>query len=434
MDTSPSEHIVITCGSDGSVRCWDYHLGVLLFSEQYPVPARALKWVPLTVDPTARTVVVGFQDGIIRVLKVVEKSKGEPYNGFKRKMVFKPHNSPILDLSFSPNSPILASTSGDGTVFFFDTRSKFSKNNSWIPLKFVRILPIIDGINGAQLPDPTPMSTHASKIVCEKLSWRLNYKRNNHNLSNALIIDTGDVNCNGDTNDLINIAGNSNNNNSDNDNDKGEDTAVCVCSDGIIREYSLSTIIKGQHELSSILELSTYETIVRTVEHTIRLPVGFPNHHQSQSQHQLQSQAIALALSPSLSLSSPPSVHGYATPTTARTRNGSALYALPHTVCHYLSLSLALSITVCLCFPLSPTLFYFLSFSFSFSFSVFQRISLSVSLIFSFSNTLFLFFSVFLSLSLNLNTSTAYNIIYIILVIDFTLRLCQFYSILAMTK
>ena len=345
MDTSPSEHIVITCGSDGSVRCWDYHLGVLLFSEQYPVPARALKWVPLTVDPTARTVVVGFQDGIIRVLKLVEKSKGEPYNGFKRKMVFKPHNSPILDLSFSPNSPIFASTSGDGTVFFFDTRSKFSKNNSWIPLKFVRILPIIDGINGAQIPDPTPMSTNASKIVCEKLSWRLNYKRNNNNLSNALIIDTGDGNGNGngnnDTNGVINIANNSNINTNiiTNDNEKGEDTAVCVCSDGIIREYSLSTIIKEQHELSSIVEISTYETIVRTVEHTIRLPVGFPNHHQSQSHHQRyqsQSQAVALALSPSLSLSlsSPPSVRGYATPTTARTRNGSALYALPHTVCH----------------------------------------------------------------------------------------------------
>ena len=372
MDTSPSEHIVITCGSDGSVRCWDYHLGVLLFSEQYPVPARALKWVPLTVDPTARTVVVGFQDGIIRVLKLVEKSKGEPYNGFKRKMVFKPHNSPILDLSFSPNSPIFASTSGDGTVFFFDIRSKFSKNNSWIPLKFVRILPIIDGINGAQIPDPTPMSTHASKIVCEKLSWRLNYRRNNNNLSNALTIDTENGHCNGnnDTNGLINIASNSNINTNDNDNDKGEDTAVCVCSDGIIREYSLSTIIKEQHELSSTLELSTYETIVRTVEHTIRLPIGFPNHHQPQPHRYSQSQAVALALSPSLSLSSPPSVHGYATPTTARTRNGSAHNALPHTVCHHLSLSHSLSIY----------LFYNVSLSLSHCLCLFPFFSLFISL------------------------------------------------------
>jgi WD40 repeat protein len=358
MDTSPSEHIVITCGSDGSVRCWDYLLGLLLFSEQYAVPARALKWVPLSVDPTARTVVVGFQDGIIRVLKLVEKAKGEPYSGFRRKMVFKPHNSPILDISFSPFSPTLASTSADGTVFFFDTRSKFSSNNSWIPLKFVRILPLVDGKNGAQNPGPAPLSSHPAKIVCEKLTWRMNYKKQDAYHDKSHIDDAGDGHGNGDGNgddnnvDSNEIKDNNSNNtvintNKDGNNNGegvGDVTAVCVCSDGIIREYSLSTIIKDHHELSLTVELSTYETVVRTVERTIRLPVGFPHHHT-------QSHSQSLPLSPYYTQSqyhSPvPSVPGYATPaaasTTAPTRNGSTLYALSHTVCYTHSFSVPLS-------------------------------------------------------------------------------------------
>ena len=349
---------MITCGSDGSVRCWDYLLGHLLFSEQYTVPARALKWAPLSVDPTARTVVVGFQNGIIRVLKLVEKAKGEPYNGFRRKMVFKPHNSPILDISFSPFSPTLASTSADGTVFFFDTRSQFSSNNSWIPLKFVRILPLVDGKNGAQNPGPAPMSFHPPKIVCERLTWRMNYKRNDDNHGDAHNDDTGDGhgNNNGDdkngdsdeikknnSNNTIRNTNNDNNNNNNAGECVGDVTAVCVCSDGIIREYSLSTIIKDQHELSLTVELSTYETVVRSVERTIRLPVGFPHHHtQSQSQslplspYHTHSHSLTHTQSHSQYHSPVPSVPGYATPaaasTTAPTRNGSALYALSHTV------------------------------------------------------------------------------------------------------
>lgn len=299
------------------------------------------------MDPTARTVVVGFQDGIIRVLKLVEKAKGEPYDGFRRKMVFKPHNSPILDISFSPFSPTLASTSADGTVFFFDTRSKFSSNNSWIPLKFVRILPLVDGKNGAQNPGPAPLSSHPPKIVCEKLTWRMNYKRNddNHDYTHTDNTEDGHGNGNGDYNngdssEIKDSKSNkpiNNSNNNGNNNYNGHVTAVCVCSDGVIREYSLSTIIKEQRELSLTVELSTYETVVCTVERTIRLPVGFPHHH-TQSQYQ------SLPLSPYHTQSQPHtqyhspvvSVPGYATPaaasTTAPTRNGSTLYALSHTV------------------------------------------------------------------------------------------------------
>lgn len=143
-------------------------------------------------------------------------------------MVFKPHNAPILDISFSPSSPLFATAGGDGTVFFFDVRSRYSTSNSWIPLKFIRITATLDGSHRI-LPPPLPSLFH--RCVCEKLSWRMDSR-------------TGD-------------------------------TAVCTCSDGVLREYSVRELVKKADELSLIVELSTYETTVSTVERVIRLPLGF---------------------------------------------------------------------------------------------------------------------------------------------------------------
>ena len=157
-----------------------------------------------------------------------EREPGEAYSAFKRKMVFKPHNAPILDASFSPSSPLFATAGGDGTVFFFDVRSRYSTNNSWIPLKFIRITAPLDVFHRT-LPPSLPSLFH--RPVCEKLSWRMDSR-------------TGD-------------------------------TAVCTCSDGVLREHSIKELIKTADELSLIVELSTYETTVSTVERIIRLPVGF---------------------------------------------------------------------------------------------------------------------------------------------------------------
>lgn len=80
VDVCPVEHVAATAGEDGTVRCWDYVGQRELFSRRFlskpsdseparPVPATALVWAPTLVDSQARTVAVGFANGVLRVLQ-----------------------------------------------------------------------------------------------------------------------------------------------------------------------------------------------------------------------------------------------------------------------------------------------------------------------------------------------------------------------------
>jgi WD40 repeat protein len=159
-------------------------------------------------------------------------------------MVFKPHNATVLDISFCPTCPLFATTGADGTVFFFDTNSGL-RGSSWAPLKFVRIAPPMD-VPGRTLP-PTAPSTN--KIVCEKISWRL----------------TSDISSVSNDSTIEIIAGTG----------TETDTAVCCCSDGVMREFSVGHLVTRTPDSREISELSTYETTVSTVERVVRVPLGF---------------------------------------------------------------------------------------------------------------------------------------------------------------
>ena len=140
--------------------------------------------------------VVGFANGIVRVLRIVEYDIGDGYKEFRRTMVFKPHNACVIDVSFADSSPLFASTGGDGTIFFFDVRSHLSITNMWIPLKFVRLSQVSD-----QLNKNMPQSIGHGSIVCESINWRVKEEK-----------DGGDI-------------------------------AVCSCSDGVLREYEVKVSI-----------------------------------------------------------------------------------------------------------------------------------------------------------------------------------------------
>ncbi len=68
LDTSPVDHFVATAGDDGTVRCWDYVDRTILFTARHTQPATVLRWVPRALDGSGRCVVVGFADGVARVL------------------------------------------------------------------------------------------------------------------------------------------------------------------------------------------------------------------------------------------------------------------------------------------------------------------------------------------------------------------------------
>ena len=100
-----------TSGTDGTVRCWDYIARKQLFVSSYTNAATCLTWAPLTLDPQARTIIVGFTDGVVRALYRAETA-------WLRIQSFKPHNGPVNASAVSSDGKVLATGGHDGLVFF----------------------------------------------------------------------------------------------------------------------------------------------------------------------------------------------------------------------------------------------------------------------------------------------------------------------------
>jgi hypothetical protein len=54
-----------------------------------------------------------------------------------------------------------------------------------------------------------------------------------------------------------------------------EDTILLACSDGMLREIDITTLIKTEHELKNQGEVLTYETVLISLDHTVRVPINF---------------------------------------------------------------------------------------------------------------------------------------------------------------
>ena len=89
---------------------------------------------PAYVDGSQRTVIAGFDDGVVRILLRCS-------DGFKIVDCFKPHNKRVTVAKFSPDGSVLATGSADGTVFFL--AAKYPKSPPKAPkLPGVTLAPI----------------------------------------------------------------------------------------------------------------------------------------------------------------------------------------------------------------------------------------------------------------------------------------------------
>ena len=157
MDSSSVDLMVATAGVDGSVKCWDISTKKLIASKSFSAGCTSLRWVPTTVDASSLTVLVGFADGVVRLLQLGEDDDGKAT--WVRKMVFKPHNSGVSDISFNLQGTMVATAGKDGNVFVFNCVEKKGPNGSYTPLRFFVVSPASQQ-QGAR-----------ASTSCEKLCW-----------------------------------------------------------------------------------------------------------------------------------------------------------------------------------------------------------------------------------------------------------------------
>eukprot|EP01012_Entosiphon_sulcatum_P026263 TRINITY_DN3167_c0_g1_i1.p1 TRINITY_DN3167_c0_g1~~TRINITY_DN3167_c0_g1_i1.p1 ORF type:complete len:1748 (+),score=500.61 TRINITY_DN3167_c0_g1_i1:141-5384(+) len=120
LEVCPMDHFAITGGSDGTVRLFDYVAGREIFHSRFSAGTSCLYYFPLHLDPEGRTFVVGFANGVVRVLRRCA-------DAFSLVAVMKPHTGEISSLTYSSDGAILVTCSKDQTIFFFEVTDPLGK-------------------------------------------------------------------------------------------------------------------------------------------------------------------------------------------------------------------------------------------------------------------------------------------------------------------
>ena len=117
-----------TTGYDKTVRCYDYFQCKLLFTSRFQARGTVLKVFPKVVDTSSRLILVGFNDGVVRVLLRTEAS-------FTVLESVKPHTDAIVSIDWSSDGYKFATASKDKTIFLFNVEAK----GKLAPIGFVRL-------------------------------------------------------------------------------------------------------------------------------------------------------------------------------------------------------------------------------------------------------------------------------------------------------
>ncbi|XP_052014912.1 cilia- and flagella-associated protein 44 [Apodemus sylvaticus] len=133
LAVSPLTYLMATTAMDCSVRVYDFASKNPLVQMKFKQGGTSLIWAPRSVSVSASQIVVGFQDGVVRILELFDPKGLTVFAGRKKvldaelqlKYVFKPHTEEVTALAYERDGEILATGSEDKTVFFFDVEKEY---------------------------------------------------------------------------------------------------------------------------------------------------------------------------------------------------------------------------------------------------------------------------------------------------------------------
>ncbi|XP_019303927.2 cilia- and flagella-associated protein 44 isoform X1 [Panthera pardus] len=133
LAVSPLTYLMATTALDCSVRIYDFAGKTPLAQMRFKQGGTALTWVPRLVSYTGAQIIVGFEDGVVRILELYDPKGLTVFAGRKKisdadinlKQVFKPHTARVTALAYERDGEILATGSRDQTVFFFEVEKDY---------------------------------------------------------------------------------------------------------------------------------------------------------------------------------------------------------------------------------------------------------------------------------------------------------------------
>ena len=115
MDTSSVSQHIATLGRDGRLYVYDYLEKKMIFHHQFIANGCDFIWLPVTLEPSGAVMILGFTDGVIRVITFNYKLQND--EPLQLVQVIKCHCKPITKISINPKRSILVSASEDSTIF-----------------------------------------------------------------------------------------------------------------------------------------------------------------------------------------------------------------------------------------------------------------------------------------------------------------------------
>ncbi|KAL6038571.1 hypothetical protein STEG23_023230, partial [Scotinomys teguina] len=133
LAVSPLTYLMATTALDCFVRIYDFASKTPLVQMKFKQGGTSLTWVPRTVSYSGAQIVIGFEDGVVRILEIYDPKGIILFAGRKKgldaefhlKHVFKPHTAEVTALAYERDGEILATGSKDKTVFFFDVEKDY---------------------------------------------------------------------------------------------------------------------------------------------------------------------------------------------------------------------------------------------------------------------------------------------------------------------
>ncbi|XP_073677561.1 cilia- and flagella-associated protein 44 [Garra rufa] len=148
MDVSESSHLMATTALDSSVRVFDFLSKKELTISRFRQRGTALTWASDMVNTAGGLLVVGFDDGVVRLLELYNTQSLHTVAGRTRsgdaelrlRQALKPHNAPVTAIAYERNKKIMATGSTDCTVFFFTVGERYT------PIGFVTVPGPVQGL------------------------------------------------------------------------------------------------------------------------------------------------------------------------------------------------------------------------------------------------------------------------------------------------